>query len=231
LPGSAVDSAGIDYDARRDRLLPFTMGSPASEANRSNDEIQHEVTISKPFYLGVTEVTQEQYEAVMGNNPSNFKDAKNPVERVSWDDAVEFCKKLSSKTGKTVRLPTEAEWEYACRAGTTGAYAGNGSLDDMGWYTSNSSSKTHPVGQKKPNAWGLYDMHGNVYEWCGDWYADKYPTGAAKDPTGPASGESRVLRGGSWDLYPQYCRSAYRDWLSPGSRGVDIGFSVVLDSP
>jgi formylglycine-generating enzyme required for sulfatase activity len=163
---------------------------------------QHEVTLSKPFYMGVTEVTQAQYEAVMGTNPSAFKGATNPVETVSWNDATEFCKRLSEKTRQAVRLPTEAEWEYACRAGTQTAFSfgdSDAALDDYAWWAKNSGGTTHPVGQKKPNAWGLYDMHGNVYEWCADWYGD-YPQGSVTDPSGSATGAygARVLRGGSW---------------------------------
>jgi formylglycine-generating enzyme required for sulfatase activity len=193
---------------------------------------QHEVTITKPFYMGVTEVTQAQYEAIMGTNPSNFKGATNPVDTVSWNDATEFCKKLSEKTRQTVRLPTEAEWEYACRAGTKTAFSFGDTdtgLGDYAWYSGNSGSTTHPVGQKKPNAWGLYDMHGNVWEWCADWYGD-YAKGAATDPQGPASGTSRVLRGGSWYGDPTHCRSAYRynDFVIPVSRFIICGFRVVV---
>ena len=161
---------------------------------------QHEVTITKPFYMGKYVVTQEQYEAIMGNNPSHFKGAQNPVEMVSWDDAQAFCQKLSKKSGKTVRLPTEAEWEYACRAGTSTKYYSGDSEEDLkrvAWYEANSNDTTHPVGQKEPNKFGLYDMHGNVWQWCQDWYGD-YTANEVADPQGPAQGASRVLRGGSW---------------------------------
>ena len=214
----------------------FTMGSPESEKDRNKDEgPQREVTISQPFYMGVYEVTQEQYEQVMGSNPSNFKGAQNPVERVSWNDAVEFCKKLSTKTGKTVRLPTEAQWEYACRAGSkTRFHYGDdddyGQLDDYAWYTKDSDRKTHAVGQKKPNDFGLYDMYGNVWEWCSDWYADSYANANKTDPPGPGSGAFRVLRGGSWSGNPPLCRSAGRFRFSPDLRGVYIfGFRVSVD--
>ena len=213
-------------------LIPagkFMMGSPSGEANRSGEEPQHEVTISKPFYMGVTEVTQAQYEAVMGTNPSNFKGATNPVETVSWNDAAEFCKKLSEKTGKTLRLPTEAEWEYACRAGTKTAFSfgdADTGLGDYAWFNGNNGNTPRPVGQKKPNPWGLYDMHGNVWEWCADWYGD-YPKGAATDPQGPASGTYRVLRGGAWFISPDFCRSAYRFINYPDIRS-SIGFRVVV---
>ena len=178
VPGGmeATNSIGMKL-----RLIPageFMMGSPGTESGREDDETQHRVSITKPFYLGVTEVTQEQYQKVMGTNPSYFKGPQNPVETVSWADAVEFCRKLSAmpaeKTaGHVYRLPTEAEWEYACRAGTTTAYSfGDDAsrLGDYGWFGGNSDSKTHQVGEKKPNAWGLYDMHGGVYEWCQDRY-------------------------------------------------------------
>jgi formylglycine-generating enzyme required for sulfatase activity len=180
--------------------------------------------------VGVTEVTQAQYEAVMGTNPSHFKGATNPVEEVTWNDATEFCKKLSEKTRQAVRLPTEAEWEYACRAGgNTGFSFGDADdrLGDYAWYRANSGDTTHPVAQKKPNAWGLYDMHGNVWEWCADWYGD-YPKGAVTDPQGPAAGTARVLRGGGWSSDPTYCRSALRRGSSPGRRSGDFGFRVVV---
>jgi len=209
----------------------FLMGSPDSEQGRKTEEgPQHQVTISKSFYVGVTEVTQAQYEAVMGTNPSKFKGPTNPVEMVSWDEAVEFCRRLSEKTGKTVRLPTEAEWEYACRAGSKTRFSfgdSDSALGDYAWYGSNSGGKTHPVGQKKPNPWGLYDMHGNVWEWCADWYGD-YPKGAVTDPQGPAAGTSRVLRGGSWHGNPNDCRSANRNRITPGYRHGDCGFRVVV---
>jgi formylglycine-generating enzyme required for sulfatase activity len=206
-------------------ILPgeFLMGS-----NAFNDEKPiHTVRITRGFWMGKYEVTQEQYEAVMGNKPSNFKGAQNPVESVSWDDAVAFCKKVG------VRLPTEAEWEYACRAGTTTKYSSGDSdsdLDGVAWYTINSRNTTHPGGQKQANAWGLYDMHGNVWEWCADWYGS-YPSGEATNPAGSSSGTARVLRGGSWCFYPGFCRSAIRGWYYPGNRDVSVGFRVCLDFP
>ncbi len=241
-------------------LIPagkFTMGSPDGEKDHQADESpQREVTISKPFYMGVHEVTQEQYEQIIGSNPSSFKGAKNPVETVSWDDAVEFCKKLSAKTGKTVSLPTEAQWEYACRAGTKtrfgfgdkdedlykyGNYCDKSNTNGLSWQDwqdkdhNDGFDKTAPVGSLKPNDWGLYDMHGNVWEWCSDWYADSYanlPAGQAgaknQDPQGPDSGSSRVLRGGCWDYNPLLCRSAGRLRYNPVNRGYGIGFRVVV---
>jgi formylglycine-generating enzyme required for sulfatase activity len=222
------------------RLIPageFMMGSPATEWVREDDETQHRVTLTKPFYMGVTEVTQEQYQKVMGTNPSEFKGAQNPVEKVRWAEAVEFCRKLSAmpaeKTaGHVYRLPTEAEWEYACRAGTTTAYSfGDDAsrLSDYGWFRNNSDSKTHPVGEKKPNAWGLYDMHGNVWEWCQD-RPGNYPSGSATDPTGATSGSGRVYRGGSWDIVDAGCRSAYRDGSTPENRNYNLGFRVLRSS-
>ncbi len=224
----------------------FMMGSPDNETDRSKDEgPQHRVTI-KAFRLGAHEVTQQQYEAVMGagKNPSNFTTAKgggpdNPVEQVSWDDAQEFCRKLEAlpaeqAAGRKYRLPSEAEWEYACRAGNAAAYCFGANAKQLGeyaWFTENSSGKTHPVGTKKPNAFGLYDMHGNVWEWCADKWHDNY-TGA---PTDGSAWESsglnhRVLRGGSWSVYPRNARSAYRVRLTPDNRLNDIGFRVVCIS-
>jgi formylglycine-generating enzyme required for sulfatase activity len=210
----------------------FTMGS-----NEYNDEKPpHKVTL-KEFYLGKYPVTQEQYQAVMGNNPSEFKgnlfksNPKNPVEKVSWNDAQEFCKKINQKTGKKYRLPSEAEWEYACRAGTqTRYYFGDDEkqLGEYAWYGQNSGSKTHPVGQKKPNNWGLFDMSGNVWEWCEDGWHENYQN-APKDETAWNDNHSktkyRVLRGGSWFYTPRDCRSAFRN--IGDSRIIAIGFRVV----
>jgi formylglycine-generating enzyme required for sulfatase activity len=210
----------------------FMMGSPDSEQGRESKEgPQHEVAISKPFYMGVTEVTQAQYEAVMGTNPSKFKGPTNPVDSVIWDEAVLFCRKLSEKTGKTFRLPTEAEWEYACRAGTKTRFSFGDSesvLGDYAWWQSNSGGKAHPVGQKKPNPWGLYDMHGNVWEWCADWWGP-YPKGPITDPFGPATASGyRVLRGGSWlNGDSGRFRCAFRDsyeYRAPTLRGSYDGF-------
>ena len=219
-------------------LIPsgkFMMGSSENEEDRvGKEDPQHEVTISKAFYIGAYDVTQEQYERIMGKNPSNFKGAQNPVESVSWDDAAEFCKKLSQTSGKTVRLPTEAQWEYACRAGSKTRF-GYGDdpdytkLGDYAWYAVNSESKTHPVGQKKPNDWGLYDMHGKVFQWCSDWYADSYANANNTDPQGPGSGSRRVLRGGGWGGNPRFCRSAHRGRFTPVGRYDFIGFRVCVD--
>ena len=209
----------------------FLMGSSEGEG-KSWERQQHLVKITNPLYLGKHEVTQGQYERIMGNNPSGFKgDADRPVENVSWDDAVAFCKKLSQKEGKTYRLPTEAEWEYACRAGSSTKWSFGDSEGDLGkyaWFDGNSLRATHPAGQKKPNAWGLHDMHGNVFEWCADWFGgDYYANSQAEDPTGPPSGASRVLRGGSWhNSDPDSCRCAYRLFRPPGLRYYSHGFRV-----
>jgi formylglycine-generating enzyme required for sulfatase activity len=218
-------------------LIPkgtFTMGSPETEGGRAGNEgPPHPVTITKPFYMGTTEVTQAQYEAVMGKNPSTFKGTENPVDSVSWNDAVEFGRKLSDRTGKKVRLPTEAEWEYACRAGTKTPFSFGEKEADMGdyaWYNSNSGGKTRPVGGKKPNAWGLYDMHGNLEEWCGDSSVESYANPKKVGPQGPAAGATRVLRGGGWNLWPQVCRSAWRSLHDSGTRSNWAGLRVVLDA-
>lgn len=220
----------------------FMMGSPKSEKNRSSDESpQHAVTISKPFYMGACEVTQEQYQAVMGKNPSNFKGANNPVEQVSWNDAVAFCQALSRKTGKRVQLPTEAQWEYACRAGTTTPFhTGETISTDQANYDGNFTygngkkgeyrKRTIRVGSFKPNAFGLYDMHGNVWEWCSDWYG-KYANANIANLQGSTSWSLRVLRGGSWIYNPGRCRSAIRYRFIPDYRYDYIGFRVVVVFP
>jgi formylglycine-generating enzyme required for sulfatase activity len=200
---------------------------------------RHQVTISTPFYMGVTEVTQAQWLAVMNTEPWKASlwataNGNHAASRISWNDAAAFCAAVSTKTGRTVRLPTEAEWEYACRAGTTTAYSfgdDSAKLADYAWYSSNASKKgekhAHLVGQKKPNPWGLYDMHGNVLEWCADWFAGSYANTKGRDPEGPAVGDKRVLRGGSWMSYPGACRAAWRGRGAP-TVGVGLyGFRVV----
>ena len=193
----------------------FAMGSPIAEQGRDRNEgPQHEVAITKPFYLGVTEVAQAQYEAVMETNPSKFRGPTNPVDSVDWKEAAAFCRKLSEKTGKAFRLPTEAEWEYACRAGTSARYFfgdSDNALAEYAWWHANSEGKTHPVGQKRPNGWGLYDMLGNVMEWCADRYGS-YPSEACVDPQGPDSGSAHVTRGRSYDYgKSEYFRCAVRN--------------------
>ena len=219
-------------------LIPageFLMGSPDSEQETTDREPQHRVRITRPFYLGKYLVTQEQWEAVMSNNPSHFKGPKNPVENVSWHDCQQFLDKLNAKSrsggGKFV-LPTEAQWEYACRAGSMTQYCfgdDESGLGDYAWYGANSGDMTHPVGQKKPNAWGLYDMHGNVWEWCEDWYdGDYYGKSATDDPTGPITGSSRVSRGGGWHSPAWFCDSVLRYCFGPGDRSYIRGFRASL---
>jgi formylglycine-generating enzyme required for sulfatase activity len=226
-------------------LIPagtFIMGSPPSENGRYNNEGQHTVTLTRSFYIQITEVTQDQWKDVMGDNPSCFRKCVDecPVECVSHGDAQLFIKMLNKKEGTDrYRLPYEAEWEYACRAGSKTAFANcdiseinsdkDRSLDAMGWYYGNSGEKTHPVALKKPNSWGLYDMHGNVWEWCLDWY-EKYPSEHIIDPKGPPSGSSRVFRGGSWINLARNCRSASRHRRYPDSRFNYIGFRLACTS-
>ena len=263
-------------------LIPagkFTMGSPAAEAARAEDEVQRQVTISRPFYMGIYEVTRAQFAAFVketgyktdaekegwasvfdGDSWDKTKGATwqkprfeqtddMPAICVSWNDATEFCKWLSKKTGKTVRLPTEAEWEYACRAGSAAAFPWGDNPDD-GAGLANTADKTakkrnpnwtvfnfqdgfaltSPCGKFKPNAWGLYDMIGNVWEWCADWVAAATAKDAATDPIGAEKGEDRVMRGGSWFCGPKYARSAYRGKNPPTSRGTDIGFRIAVEA-
>jgi formylglycine-generating enzyme required for sulfatase activity len=209
----------------------FLMGRPAGEKGDRDEIPQHRVTLTQGFYLGIRPVTQAQWQAVMGSNPSHFKGDNRPVENVSWEDCQEFCRKLGAKEGKRYRLPTEAEWEYACRAGTTSEYhTGNReeALKRAGWYGSNSGSQTHPVGQKEANAWGLFDMHGNVWEWCLDG-KHTYTSGDITDPQGPNDkDDARVLRGGSWGDDPSGCRAAYRGHTAPSARNLNFGCRVVL---
>jgi formylglycine-generating enzyme required for sulfatase activity len=221
----------------------FMMGSPEGEEDREDDETQHKVTITKPFYMQTTEVTQGQWKAVMGTEPwkgdDYVKEGPNyAASYVSWNDAVAYCKKLSDQERKTYRLPTEAEWEYACRAGTETRWSfgdDENKLGDYAWYLENAydifEQYAHQVELKKPNAFGLYDMHGNVYEWCHDYYeADYYKQSPAKDPTGPTSGSFRVLRGGSWGGDTRFSRSACRDrHFPPPPAFVDYGFRLVRE--
>ena len=199
----------------------FTMGSPESE--------QVEATLSKGFWMAKTEVTQAQWQAVMEESPSEFKGANRPVEKVSWDDAQKFLKKVNTIVGNSdggeMALPTEAQWEYAARAGETGPFSG-GTVEQVAWYADNSGGGTHEVGTKRPNAWGLHDMHGNVWEWCADWYASELKGGV--DPRGAASGSSRVSRGGSWLVSAFKCRVANRNWLNPSyGKYYVVGFRPV----
>jgi len=203
---------------------------PNLGAGSDNERPVTWVTLTQPFWLGRTAVTQGQYEAVMGTNPSQFRGSDLPVETITWDEAMEFCQKLTDRekaagrlpNGYAYTLPTEAQREYACRAGTTGDYAGD--LDAMAWYFTDT---THPVGKKQPNGWGLYDMHGNVWEWCLNW-GGAYPGGEVTNPMGPPSGSYRVDRGGGWCGGAADCRSAFRDNNEPGYRNNFVGFRVAL---
>ncbi len=217
-------------------LIPagrFRMGDQGGQDERFGHQW---VRITKPFYIGKYEVTQEVWRKVMGTNPSKFEGARNPVENVSWDDCQEFLKKLNAlgKECGQFRLPTEAEWEWACRAGTRTRFSfGNGerSLADYGWCEANSGKAPHPVGMKKPNAWGLFDMHGNVWEWCGDWYYGAYYGECSRaDPSGPPTGAGRVLRGGSWDGWDGegFFQSAYRGCYVPVYRFDNQGFRLAV---
>jgi len=236
---------GIKLEMVKIKAGTFMMGSPESELGRYSDETQHRVMLTKDYWLGKFEVMQAQYEAVMGNNPSYFKGSNRPVEQVSWNDAKDFCRKLNERyagklpAGYKFDLPTEAQWEYACRAGTTTALNNTTNLTDekhdcknltaVAWYYNRgkyNENQTYPVGKKYPNNWGLYDMHGNVLEWCRDWY-EPY-SGNMTNPMGPSSGSCRVYRGGSWRNPARRCRSAYRyNWL-PGNRDNDLGFRLAL---
>ena len=225
-------------------LIPagtFAMGSPSDEPGRSSNEgPQHQVTLTQPFYMMTTEVTQAQWETVMGSNPSGFSGCSTcPVEQVSWDDVQSYITEMNKRGEGTYSLPTEAQWEYAARAGSTTAFYNGGitetgydydpNLDAIGWYYYNSGSETHPVAGKAPNAWGLYDMSGNVWEWCQDWYAyDYYCNSPTDNPTGPSTGSYRVIRGGSWCNRAQFCRAANRRNGSPAFWSILIGFRFVL---
>ena len=211
-------------------LIPageFLMGSPDSETRARDDEKpQHRVRITKPFYLGKYPVTQEQWEAVMGRNPSQFKGPKNPVENVSWEDCQAFLGKLNEHVrGEKFRLPTEAQWKYACRAGSKTRYCFGDDESRLGEFAWHDAEQTHPVGEKEPNAWGLYDMQGNVWELCQDWYdARYYANSPTDDPPGSAVGKCRVSRGGGYIDPATFCRSAYRYGPGPGTPPLACGF-------
>ena len=216
----------------------FSMGSPSSEVGRMTNEEIHTVNLTRNFWIGISEITQAQYEAVMGNNPSATVGANLPVTNVSWKDAIDFCDKLNDLAAEQIpagfcfNLPTEAQWEYCCRAGTTTAlnngknlsdHSVSQELDKLGWYSHNSDETPHPVGLKQPNAWGLYDMHGNVREWCSDW-TDRFRAYSV-DPVGTEDGS---VRGGSYSESAIFCRSAHRSKFSPTEVAPDLGFRVVL---
>ena len=207
----------------------FKMGAtPEQKGDASSRESPvHEVKLSD-FSIGEMQVTQELWEAVMGSNPSWFNGNKLPVDWVSWNDCQEFIRKLNEKTKRNFRLPTEAEWEYSARGGKKSQgykYAGSNNLDEVAWYLENSGIKTQEVGLKKPNELGLYDMSGNVWEWCNDWY-DDYSSSSQNNPQGPSSGSFRVYRGGSWSNDARYCRVSYRNYSTPDFRSSYLGFRL-----
>ena len=222
---------GISIDMVRVEAGTFTMGATAEMEDPYGDEKPtHQVTLTNDYYMGKYEVTQALWQAVMNSNPSYFKGDNLPVEQVSWDDCQEFLSKLNSITGKTFRLPTEAEWEYAARGGKNSRgyqYSGSNNLSDVAWYKDNSDRKTHAVGSKQANELGIYDMSCNVREWCQDWYGS-YSSSSQVNPIGANSGYHRVCRGGGWYFTARNCRSSYRNSISPDGRGYDFGLRLVL---
>ena len=241
LPPHSIELApGVWLELQPIPAGTFLMGSPKKEKGRHNDETLHKVTLTQPFLIGKYPVTQTQWQAVMGNNPSYFQGDNLPVENVSWDDAQSFCKKVHEKTGHTVCLPTEAQWEYSCRAGTSTPFHFGQELNGTqancdGNYPYGTTQKgpylgkTSPVGSYPANAWGLYDMHGNVWEWCQDWYSN-YPKQSVTDPRGPEVGSFCVLRGGCWIYEAADCRSALRNRGVPSIRFNWRGFRLALSS-
>ena len=230
------ESSILNIDNLTDKMVyvsggTFTMGATSEQGSDAEDDEKptHSVTVSD-FYICKYEVTQTLWKEVMGNNPSSWKGDNLPVENVSWDDCQDFIRKLNTLTGKNFRLPTEAEWEFAARGGNKSRgykYAGSNNIGDVAWYDGNSGNKTHVVGTKSPNELGIYDMSGNVYEWCQDWYGD-YSSASQTNPTGASNGSNRVLRGGSWYSYARICRSSDRDGGTPVSRYYYYGFRLVL---
>ena len=231
IPDTANNSIGMELI-----LIPsgtFRMGGDKKlEQAEDHETPKHLVKISIAFFMGKYEVTQSQWSKIMNNNPSEFKDGIRPVERVSWNDVQAFIQKLNTKekTNK-YRLPTEAEWEYAARAGSENSYSFGSDankLDQYGWYKRNSAGETHPVGQLKPNPWGLFDMHGNVHEWCQDWFDRKYYSQSPSNaPLGPSSGLAKALRGGDWGSEDWYCRCASRSLSSPDRRSNRLGLRLI----
>lgn len=230
---------GVEFAFRWCPAARFEMGSPLNEVGREGNETPHAVNLLRGFWMLETEVTQAQWNAIFESNPSRFKAPNRPVDSVTWGDCAEFCEKFSQELGMKAQLPTEAQWEYACRAGTRTPFsfgsALNGNLavcDGEEPYGMTERGvelrESAPVKTREPNPWGLYDMHGNVSEWCADWYARRVSGEAVTDPTGPASGKERVVRGGSWDDDPEDCRSASRDEESPRERDSDRGFRFIL---
>lgn len=225
---------GVGMEFKRLPAGTFVMGK---KGNKSPNTLLHQVTISKPFDMGIHEVTQKQYEAIMGSNPSQYPGPDNPVDSISWHEANEFCQKLSARpeekaAGNVYRLPTEAEWEYACRAGTSTVFCfgdDESLLGEYSWYKQTAQSTTHPVGKKKPNPWGIYDMYGNAYEWCHDWF-EPYPSEPVTDPQGPETSRGRVLRGGGFSNSATFCGSGERAYVSPEINRHSYGFRVVRET-
>ncbi|MBI3831829.1 MAG: formylglycine-generating enzyme family protein [Planctomycetes bacterium] len=219
-----MEMAAAEYQAAKARY---------EDAN-ADEKPWHLVTLAQPFYMGKYEVTQEQYAQLIGSNPSYIKGQPLPISNVSWDDTQEFFKKLTAQTKQSIRLPTEAEWEYSCRAGTrTKYYSGDTEADlaRVAWHGVNSKETAQPVGQKEPSVFGLFDMHGNLWEWCQDWYEeDYYSHSPAQDPQGLTQGNYRVLRGGSWHYDPGSCRAAYRFKHPPNERMSYYGFRVRMNA-
>ncbi len=225
---------GVTFEMIKVEAGSFIMGCTNEQGGDcdSDESPYHRVTISQDYYIGKFEVTQELWEAVMGTNPSNWKAFDRPVECVSWNDAMEFCAELSRMTGRRFTLPTEAQWEYAARGGkksTNAKYSGSSSAANVAWYDGNSGSQTHPVGRLRANELGIYDMSGNVWEWCLDWKGS-YSSASQTDPMGPSSGSDRVLRGGSWNNYAGYCSVSNRSYYTPDNRFNSNGFRLVLVS-
>ena len=222
---------GVSYEMVWVEGGTFRMGATSEQGSDVSifETPVHSVTLSG-YYIGKTEVTQALWKAVMGSNPSRFKGDDLPVESVSWDDCLEFIRKLNSLTGQNFRLPTEAEWEFACRGGNNSRgykYSGSNYIDNVAWYDGNSGYKTHPVATKSPNELGIYDMNGNVEEWCTDWF-EYYSSGAQTNPKGPYGGSCRVCRGGSWNYYVRDCRSSFRDYFNPTIRNNCLGLRLAL---
>ena len=222
---------GVSFEMVRVEGGTFRMGATyEQEGDAERDEKPVHSVILSSYYIGKTEVTQALWQAVMGSNPSNFKGADLPVECVSWNDCQEFIQKLNRLTGRNFRLPTEAEWEFACRGGNNSRgykYSGSNNLGSVAWYDGNSGDKTHPVATKAPNELGIYDMTGNVWEWCGDWYAN-YTSNSQSNPSGPQSGSNRVFRGGSWFNYVGFYRSSFRNGTNPTFRDRNLGLRLAL---
>ena len=222
---------GISIDMIRVEAGTFVMGAtPEMKDPDDEEKPAHQVTLTNDYYIGKYEVSQALWQAVMGKNPSNFKGENLPVEKVSWNDCQEFLSKLNKITGKNFRLPTEAEWEFAARGGKKSRgyqYSGSNNISDVAWYEVNSGSKTHAVGSKQANELGIYDMSGNVWEWCQDWYG-KYSSSSQTDPTGSNSRFYRVNRGGGCFYTAEFCRSSFRGFIAPDDRGTDLGLRLVL---